>query len=604
MFNYNPAQEVVTLLNTNNIHISDTYYNYVYHNLRFNGSVKISEMLSTVQSYYSQQHYANSAYYPVDLAFRALNTPNDLAFITGASGRATQDAYNRARQNNHSIATFLNNCGFQIPRRHSSSGKKCINFIFVSSGFSLIKNLVRATPDVEEHTFYTNVINTYRKNNISQTEQESQTIVLKNIYNNTDEFEDNLTIITNKVPDLRQMMTMLLFVQAHYSGALINNKHYLNNIKTAIENNDERVPLKEKLRYYLTEFWEMELQVANNLLAPAHETITNSQTKSLDDAYLLYLKSLIAEAPTVFLEKLAERYNYDYKHKDEEKLNNAIACLKEYYQKIQELEHERCVLQRRLAELTDMSTEEIKEFWETIKLYKNITVESTSNTALILKIISPLTFFDEEEAKVVLNNPNSSAISNVKDACRENDFDYNVVKAVLFDIFVNKKYQIHTYTRLKVAINNSYSSQVLALTRYYTGSPTCILNDRIWQPHIMGYECYDAAKTKFHKAISEKNFEVAFGQLVGATQNIRISDSTVFSHLLYNLVGRHAAVPTIYDPETQQFMSFDILYMRKEEEIENFNKKVEEPTVDIPTVQPISEIEDTPTNLEWIEEAE
>lgn len=601
MFNYNPTQEILNLLSTNNISISDVYYNYVYNNLRFNGSVKISEMLTTVQSYYSQQHYANSAYYPTDLAFRALNTPHDLAFITGTSGRATQDAYNRARQNNHSIATFLGNCGFHIPRRHASQGKKCINFIFVSSGFSLIKNLVRATPDVEEHAFYTNVINTYRKNNITQEEQESQTIVLKNIYNNTDEFEDNLTIITNKIPDLRQMMTMLLFVQAHYSGALINNKHYLNSIKTAIENNDERIALKEKFRYYLTEFWEMELQVAHNLLAPAHAAIAEQQTKALNDAYLLYLKSLIEEAPTMFLEKLAERYNYDYKHRDEEKLNSAITHLKEYYQKIQELEHERCVLQRRLAELSEMSTEEIKEFWETIKLYKNITVESTSNTALILKIVSPLTFFDEEEAKVVLNNPNSSAISEVKDACRANDFDYNIAKAVLFDIFINKKYQIHTYTRLKVTINNSYSPHVLNLARYYTGHPTCVLNDRIWQPHIMGYDCYDAAKTKFHKAISEKNFEVAFGQLVGATQNIRISDSTVFSHLLYNLIGNHATIPTIYDPEVQQFMSFEILYARKEEEIENFNKKIEEPAIDIPTVKSISEIEETPTNLEETE---
>jgi hypothetical protein len=239
-----------------------------------------------------------------------------------------------------------------------------------------------------------------------------------------------------------------------------------------------------------------------------------------------------------------------------------------------------------------MNTEEIEEFWDALSIYKNITIEATSPTALILKVVSPLTFYDEESTKAILNNPYCAALAYLKEKCENEYIDYNIAKAVIFDIFINKKYQIHTYTRFKLTISSTGHNRVLNLDYYYTNSNTSIIGNRIYQPHIMAYNCYDNAKTKFYTAIAEKKFDVAFGQLVGATQNINTGDSTVLKNFLTNLVCTYDEVPTIYDPSTKEFVSFRDLYRNKETEIEELTKRIAvEQTTAINTT---SEIEEAP----------
>ena len=108
----------------------------------------------------------------------------------------------------------------------------------------------------------------------------------------------------------------------------------------------------------------------------------------------------------------------------------------------------------------------------------------------------------------------------------------------------------------------------------------------------MAYNCYDNAKTKFYTAIAEKKFDVAFGQIIGATQNINTGDSTVLKNFLANLVCRYEMVPTIYNPSTKEFVCFKDLYNNKVTEIEELTKKIA--VEQTPTVKPISEIEEAP----------
>ena len=593
MDNYNPSQEVVDFLNTNNISISNSYWSYIYNNLRYASSNKISDMLNAATGnwYSNNTGKTNTFYFPVDLAYRAIDDPTKLAFISGASGRATQEAYNAARDNEYSLSTFLSNCGFRAPSRYSSQSKKCIHFIFVSSGFSLIKNFVNAS-NIERHEFYENIINTYRKQNLENENNASQTLVLKDVYEPTGPIEESITIITNQIPDLTEMMTILLFIQAHYSGLLITNKAALDLTKQAIEQDDQRYPLIQKLRYYLTEYWETELQYKYSLTNDQRNALHEQQTTALESAYKSITKNTIKEAPKRFLQKLAERFNYDYVNKDKQALENCISTLASRYMEIQDLEHKKQVLERKLAVLDLMHTEEIEEFWDALSIYKNITIEATSPTSLILKIVSPLTFYDEESTKAILNNPHCAALAYLKENCEDADIDYNIAKAVIFDIFINKKYQIYTYTRFKLEIASTGYNRVLTIDRYYTGSNTSIIDNKIYQPHIMAYNCYDNAKTKFYAAIAEKKFDVAFGQIVGATQNINTGDSTVLRNFLTSLVCTYDEIPTIYDLNTKTFVCFRDLYHNKETEIEELTKKIA--TEDIPTVKPISEIEEAP----------
>ena len=47
MNNYTPSQEIIDFLNTNNISINNSYWDYIYNNLRYAASNKISDMLTT-----------------------------------------------------------------------------------------------------------------------------------------------------------------------------------------------------------------------------------------------------------------------------------------------------------------------------------------------------------------------------------------------------------------------------------------------------------------------------------------------------------------------------------------------------------------------------
>lgn len=592
MNNYNPSQELLNFLSTNNISISNQYWDYVHSNLRYSSSNKISDMLNAATGWYTNNTgRANAFYFPVDLAYRAIDDPTKLAFISGASGRATQEAYNSARTHERPLSAFLANCGFQAPTRYSSASKKCIHFIFVSSGFSLIKNYVNTT-NIEHHEFYENIINTYRKQNLENEDNASQTLVLKDVYVPVGSVEETITIITNQIPDLIAMVTILLFIQAHYSGLLITNKVALNLAKQAIEQDDQRYPLAQKLRYYLTEYWETELQYKYSLIDDQRSALSTQQATALESAYKTIAKSIIKEAPKRFLEKLAERFNYDYIYKDKQALESCINTLTSRYTEIQELEHKKQALERKLAVLDTMRTEEINEFWDALSIYKNIIIEVTSPTSLILKIVSPLTFYDEESTKAILNNPYCAALAHLKEKCEDECIDYNIAKAVIFDIFINKKYQIHTYTRFKLEIASTGYSRVLTIDRYYNGSTTSIIDNKIYQPHIMAYNCYDNAKTKFYTAIAEKKFDVAFGQLVGATQNINTGDSTVLTSFLTSLVCTYDGVPTIYDPNTKEFVSFRDLYHNKETEIEELTKRIA--VAQTTAINPTSEIEEAP----------
>jgi hypothetical protein len=597
MLTYTPDPEISSLINTNNISPSSVWYDTIYNNLRYCNSNKINDMLNVVGGYYyhSSQEKSNAFYYPTLLLSKALESSSEIPYISGASGRVSQDMYNSARANNSSLASLLSTCGFEPPRRRAGTGTKCIHFVFVSSGFSLVRNFINANHNIERNTVYENLINNYRKNNITHDDDASQTIVVNNVYAATAAMQDNITIITNKIPDKEAMHYILLMIQAHYAGALITSAVTQAAIETAIKTNEATGTflLQDKIKYYLTEFWERELQRNVTNSSETNEAIHNIQTDCLNKATLLYLKSLVAEAPMIFLRNLSDRYNYDYRAKDEQALSRCENDLENYYNNIRELEHKRHTLQRRLAVLKEMDTEEIQEFWDAITLYKNICVESTANTALMLRIISPLTFYDEEDAKTVLNNPNSSALITIRNICEETGTNYDITKAVLFDIFINKKYQIHTYTRFKLSIGSQGSSDVLYLQRD-TSMGTRIMYDKLWQPHIMRFDCYSAARTNFHKEILNKQFDVAFGQLVGATQNLTVSDNTVFSHLLTQLINNHRSVPTLYDINKQQYISFDMLYDRKEEEIKALqsSEEIEEHVVTVPEMKPISELVD------------
>ena len=578
MFIYNPNPEVTSLINTHNISVSSIWYDTLYNNLRYCNSNKINDMLHAVGGYYyyNDQGVTNAAYYSTLLLSKVLPSPQALPYFSGTSGRVSQDFYNRIRTSNGNLKDLLDISGFMAPRRRSGLGTKCINFIFVSSGFSLIRNFINATQGIERNTFYENLINNYRKNNLENLQEVPQTIVVNNIYPTSDSMQDSITIFTNKLDDKQAMHTILLMIQAHYAGALITSAAEQANIKNAIENDIDLpdITLQTKMAYYLTEFWERELQRNSTNLESTTTTIDTIQKTCLDQAFLMHFKNLVAEAPTLFLQNLSNRYNYDYRAKDEQALERAITDLEHYYAEIRELEHKKHTLQRKLAVLQNMDMDEIKEFWEAITLYKNIYVESTSNTALMLRILSPLTFYDEEDAKTVLNNPGSSALITVRNICEELSFKYDTVKAVLFDIFVNKKYQIHTFTRFKLSIGTNGSSDILYLQRdSITLKP---MYDRIWQPHIMRYDCYGAARTNFNKEILNKQFDVAFGQLVGATQNLTVSDSTVFCHLLSTLIRSYNTVPTIYDPVKQNYCSFRDIYLAKAHEMKPYEEAVED----------------------------
>lgn len=596
---YSTTPFIKNTLNTHNIQINTCYNNYIYANLQHTSSIKISDMLRSLPLSYSPVPgtVQNTTYTPLthyfvtDLLYRVINDPTKIPYFAGASGRITQTMYTHAQEVRQSLPAFLSNANILMPHRSSSSGTKCIYLVYINSGFSILKNFINAHPEIERNTVYENLINNYRKKNAVDPETVAQTIVVNNIWGHHNNNTDNITIFTNNLDDPLTMLTALLMIHAHYAEGLNTDRAIHQQMANILAAHPNDLALTQILRYYLTEFWELELSYHRGISATEETRLNTEQETVLNKAYETFLASLIQQAPVEFLNNLTDRYNYEYKRKDERRLNQIDDNLNQLYTSIRQYEQEKHILQRKLLSISPMSTTETAEFWDNIQLFKNIHVDSIANTALLITITSPLTFYDIEDAKIVLNNPASSALRTLKTACEEQGINYDTAKAILFDIFINQKYQIYTYSCFKISITSESDQYPIALDRALHDR-LALKDNKIWQPHIMRYNCYNKARTEFFKAIDEKQFDRAFGQLVGATQNLTIGDSTVFSHLINVLFDDCAHAETIYDPANKTYVSIADLYEQKTAEIRQTYATEPAETVNIVATADLTEIFD------------
>jgi hypothetical protein len=273
-----------------------------------------------------------------------------------------------------------------------------------------------------------------------------------------------------------------------------------------------------------------------------------------------------------FTTKLCEAYNTITLGKDKEIIKNNANKIEELYKTIQDLQTELLAAQHRTNITAPYNEENMQELFNAIKVFKNIRIKNTTTDALILEVTAPLTFFDSEEAKILFKNTNSDLNSEISYQARENNLNKFALKSAFIDIFMRRQYTIHTFAEFRIKVNTNinlnYSNPRPINIEAYNSNVRINNAKIIAHPHIMRYNCWGQAQTAFYKAFGEQNFDSAFAQLVGATQNLTVSDNTVMKYFVGQLL-QHWETPTIKEagPTAEdKFICLKDIYNKKLEE--------------------------------------
>ena len=114
------------------------------------------------------------------------------------------------------------------------------------------------------------------------------------------------------------------------------------------------------------------------------------------------------------------------------------------------------------------------------------------------------------------------------------------------------------------AYTNGFEVQAISQPAYFTECPN---------PHLYFFNCWGQSKSAFYKAIAEQSYDVAALQLIAATQQLTLADSTVFIRFRRVLRGDEGNIPKqnihVIDTQTNQVMSIIDLEQYYKEQIKN-----------------------------------
>lgn len=486
------------------------------------------------------------------------------------------------------IRTAYNHYHYQYLK--TSAFNPIMHIVYVNSGMSLLKNIVENPENAERFdriTALEDCFLTYTNNNTSALRGNINCIVLRDLFETNENCQGHTYTVFIDHTD-ETVFEALILLQCIISGCILNGD---NTAQSAIEvatnmlthnadfTDPENIEIA-KLTYkaILSTICKNTLEIAQAhpskepiAIAMKEDLFKEKNEPLLNMFYTILFNSATASAKGDFSGRLKEAYNEVFVGQDRETLQRHPERIKNLFDQIQALQTELSAAQHRLntAELCSDAT--VQEMFNAIKLFKNITITRQTDKMLCLEIKSPLTFFDSNEAKVILNNSNSDASRIIREASSEQHLDKDIVKSIFHDIFTKRKYIVNTFAEFAMEIVGGINLITLNVINRNVSHK----ENLIAQPHIMGYNCWSQAYTEFKKAFVNQNFETAFAQLVGATQNLTVADPTVFRHCVNKLINNKTLL-TLTDTETNELTSIEEIYNKKLEEVKVLNEKLEE----------------------------
>lgn len=520
-----------------------------YNDLARCGSRNLSNALWSVRNTTRQTHLNILTH----MLLNATEHNNTFPIVSGSFAKITHDTYN----NYNTVLEALQSLNADISTRHYYLGNiqhtaqnPRMHVVYINSGMSILKTMLDREPNLERLTEVEHLITTYVRKNTVISRGLFNCYVVKDLFLYNNNYTENYTVFIDFVDEI--VVEALVLAQILISKALIPQpdviERNLNAIQEFITTEAQNTLFTTNeafivaYRTLLTKLCDIIMNIAQTDTHSEDVKITqyyNTAKPFLEAFYEILFKTYVDTSEDDFISKLCEAYNTITLGQDRETVKNNESTIQQYYEKIQILQTELTAARHRLNVAEPYTKDNLSELFKTMEVFKNIKIKEKNPDYLILQVESPLTFFDSGEAQILFKNTNSYLNEAIKYRASDKGLDQFALKSVFIDIFMRRTYTIHTFSDFKLKvntnINHSYNPRPVEICSY-NNNIRSNKNKIIAHPHIMRYNCWGQAQTAFYKAFGEKNFEAAFAQLVGATQNLTMSDSTVIKYFIEQLV--------------------------------------------------------------------
>lgn len=218
----------------------------------------------------------------------------------------------------------------------------------------------------------------------------------------------------------------------------------------------------------------------------------------------------------------------------EERLKNLYLDLKEKQKDVIYLIH--CGMNDKIKDFIEV----LKNDKDSIVYYKTL----RSGTEILLEIKTPLSFFEDEDWKLVKKG--------VLEKCEER---YRGVVDAIF----KRQVELMTDTAVLIRTNN-YDVRFYEVEGYKYGIPN---------PHIYYYNCWGDNASIITKHLTNQDYAEAYMQIKASLSGINLTDGPVITRFVEGLAD-FSSIPCIRDFETNKTMTLEEAsgkYMWKEKEI-------------------------------------
>ena len=215
--------------------------------------------------------------------------------------------------------------------------------------------------------------------------------------------------------------------------------------------------------------------------------------------------------------KELEELERDYAYR-QNKINNAISVIAEQSTELEKVSEQIEIVKQKINVGT---SNEIKEFMESLDRSKTIKEYSFSNGLLLLTIDSFLYVNDPEQFLIISKNKLKERLNSEE--------EINAYLNAFKRIFIDEEYKIKTMAFVQLDLVK------LVPARGNTGT---IPDDRIPSPHIVHYNCWGAHSRLIAERVKNRDLMGVIEQIIEACSGLNVYDSPVVSKFFASLFSR------------------------------------------------------------------
>ena len=231
--------------------------------------------------------------------------------------------------------------------------------------------------------------------------------------------------------------------------------------------------------------------------------------------------------------KELEELERDYAYR-QNKINNAISVIAEQSTELEKVSEQIEIVKQKINVGT---SNEIKEFMESLDRSKTIKEYSFSNGLLLLTIDSFLYVNDPEQFLIISKNKLKERLNSEE--------EINAYLNAFKRIFIDEEYKIKTMAFVQLDLVK------LVPARGNTGT---IPDDRIPSPHIVHYNCWGAHSRLIAERVKNRDLMGVIEQIIEACSGLNVYDSPVVSKFFASLFER-ASYKCFVDTRNKQDIS-------------------------------------------------